>query len=446
MKFKPVNYLKTLFDNKKFLIAFSLICAVIFWLVIDIAENPTREVNVSGISVAVANQTDDNGKELMTVGEYQNEVSVTVKGPGYIVSNVTADDISVSVVSYADVNQPGTYVLNLSASVDLNGCSVVKITPSYIKVDYDYDTTADIPVEVDISGFRNYLDDNKEIYKSTLKNNADGSDITFLNVTGPSEVIGSISKVVATPVLPSEVEAKTQNFSATLVFYDTVGNPVDTSMLVYNTDYYVRVVVYKVAEVTLVPTFTNLPQCYSAPNSLPKINLYRYNETAKSTQKLETVTVRGPIDAIDGLVSTGLPLAPIDFMMVTRGNTDFNVSFALTDGVEVVDGTEEVKVSIELNNLRTATFTISPSKINFTGLNGLTASSALTNKSISVTVCYDRNKHTKVSADSFVLTVDCSDVTAAASVTKTISLTTTSSDIYAWANVIDPNETIVIIK
>ena len=176
MNFNLINLINRWFGNKKFLIAFSLVCAVIFWLVIDITENPTREITVNDVKVSISNQIDDGGNVLMALGETERDVSVTVSGPGYIVSNVKKSDIIVSVVSYSDVNRPGTYVLNLTASVDVSGCQISKISPSYIQVDYDYDTAADIPVEIDVSGVQQVVTADLEIYKSSLKSNADGLD------------------------------------------------------------------------------------------------------------------------------------------------------------------------------------------------------------------------------------------------------------------------------
>ena len=133
MKFRPIIKINRLFGNK-FLMDFSVLCAVIFWLIIDISENPVKEVIISDITVAVTNQTDDEGKQLMVTGETEHDVSVTVSGPRYIVSRVDKSDIIVSVVSYADVDKPGDYELKLTASVNVSGCQISKITPSTVKV------------------------------------------------------------------------------------------------------------------------------------------------------------------------------------------------------------------------------------------------------------------------------------------------------------------------
>lgn len=448
MKLKPLESINRLFENKRFLVAFSLICAVIFWLIIDISENPTREITVSDMSISVADRTDDNGDVLMVLGDSERKVSVTVSGPGYIVSNVTKNDIKLSVVSYSDVNRPGTYVLNLTASVDVSGCRITEISPSYLKVDYDYDSSADIPIEVDMSDFRQLLPADREIYKSSLRVDSDGSELAALSVSGPSEVIGSIAKVSVKPILSSDTAPDTQNFQPTLTFLDTLGNPVDASQLVYSGDIYIRAVVYKVAEVTLKPTFTNLPSCYSSSDSgLPPYTLYNYSETAKSKETVTTVKIRGPVEAVDRHIAEGLELSPIDFMKVTADNTSFNAAFKLDDGVEVIDGTEEITVSLDLGRLYTTELKVSPSDIEFSGLPvGLSATSTITNKTITVKLCYDRDKTKKIAASDIVLTVDLSGITTASSVTKPITVTTTDKSIYAWSTLIDPGETIVEIK
>ena len=448
MKFKPISTVNRWFGNKKFLMIFSLVCAVIFWLIIDISENPTREIILSNIKVNVANQTDDSGKDLVVFGVSESNVDVTVSGPGYIVGGVDEGDISIGVKSYQDVNKPGTYKLNLTATINASGCQITKITPSEIEVSYDYDTTAEIPVEVDTSVFEGILPYDRIIDSSSLMSKADGNELPKLAVSGPSEVIGLISKVVAVPNIPSDAEPKSQKFETVLNFYDANGNVISETQverLDFNRDINVRIVVHKLADVKLVPTFTNLPDCYSS--EMPKHTIYRYSEKSRGNEELTTVKVRGPVDTVENLISTGLSLSPIDFMKVNSENTSFNVSFILPEDVEIVDGTEEVVVEFYFGDLRTVNIELDSSDIQFIGLpDGLSAGSTLTNRSIKIKICYDRDKTRKVSASDFILNVDLTGVKAASTVTKPLIVTTVSSSTYAWAISIDPIETIIIIK
>ncbi len=448
MKFKPLSTINRLFENKKFLIIFSVLCAVVFWLIIDISENPVKEVEISDIVVSISNQTDDEGKQLMVVGDAEHKVSVTVSGPRYIVSRVNRENVEVKVMSYEDVNLPGNYDLKLTASVDVSGCQIVKISPSSVRVDYDYNTEASVSVEVDVSGFDKLLLADREI-KGVLRSNADGNEISSINIKGPSEIVSIVSKAVVVPKLPENVTLETQNLKDfEFKFYDKDGKEIDSTGIEFNRDVNVRAVVYKVADVPLVPTFNNLPTCYSASQSgLPPYTLYAYSDKARSNIAITHVKVRGPIEAVDNLLVSGLKLQAIDFMQVKSGNTSFNVAFILDEGVEITDGTQEITVALNLGRLKTTVLEVEPSQIKFTGLpSGLTAGSTITNNNIKVTVCYDSNETSRVRAKDIVLTVDLSGITTPSSVKKTITMTTSDSSVFAWATAIEPVDTVVEIK
>lgn len=450
MKFSPMKLISRLFDNKKFLVAFSVCLAIVFWLVIEITENPSRDIVLSGVPITLSEQTDDNDNVLAPVGEYNKEVTVTVSGPGYLVGTVTKDDITVSVSSYAEVTKPGTYVLNLTASTTKSGCSISKISPSYVQVTYDFDTSAEIPVEIDTSEFQQYVNEDCEIYKSSLKNNADGAEITALAITGPSEKVGKIERVVIKPDLTTaeggQVGSVTSNFKGNVVFYDAAGNEVDTLGLTYNVDTYVRIVVYKTAEVNLVPTFTNLPDYYkNSQSGKPPFTLNVYDDIGKKYKAVSKVTVKGPIDTIDGLVVSGLQLSPIDFSKVTPDNKSFNVSFVLAEGVEVVDGTEEVTVSLDLGTLRTKTITVQPSAIKFQGLKqGLNATSSY-KMGIKVVVCAKYAVLRQIDANDIALIIDCSEITTATTETKNLTVSLKGGP-EAWINSCSVSEVSVTVK
>lgn len=439
--------LSRLFDNKKFLAVFSIVVAVVFWLVIEIAENPSRDVTVSEVPVTLIEKQDDNEKTLVPVGEYSDKVTVIVKGPGYIVGTVSKDDISVSVKSYKDVEKPGTYTLSLEATVNKSGCTA-EPSPNFIQVQYDYISEAEIPVEVDVSEFVFSATD-REVGRSVLKNNSDDAELSTLHISGPSEVVSKVAKVVVKPLSGGAAfEEKTTNFdNKELVFYDQFDQAVeDASLLVYNTDTYVRVVVYKTAEVPLKPTFTNLPAYYSSTNSgLPKYKLRIYDEIKNKYQTVSSVTVKGPVDTVDSLLTKGLELAPIDFSKVKSGNTKFNVSFVLADGVSVVDGTEEITVALDLGTLTTKTVTIEPSNIKFTGLaQGFTVGTSY-KKGIKVVLCGRSAALSKVSASDITISVDCSSITVATVETKALKVTVAAS-VEAWATSSDPTEISITVN
>lgn len=455
MKFEFLNGFKKLFDNKKFLVAFSVVLAIVFWLVIEITENPSRDITLSDVPVTLIEKQDDNNNKLVPVGDYNDKVTVMISGPGYIVGTVSKDDVTVSVKSYKDVEKPDRYTLLLEATVGKNGCTAVP-SPNFIEVTYDYILEADIPVEIDVSELDKQLTGdtaNKysdlHIERSVLKNEADGAELPTLKISGPSEVVSKVAKVKIKPDLKVKAfERKTDNFEEfTLEFLDKDSKPIvdqDASLLTYNTETYVRVVVYKTAEVQLKPTFINKPGSYDA-DEIPNCSLKIFNEINNKYEAISSVKVKGPIDAVDSLISNGLLLSPIDFTKVTPGNTKFNVSFVLADGVSVVDGTEEITVSLNIGTVRQKTVTVDPSRIQFYGLGeGMTATTSY-KKGISVTVCGRYAVLSTVNADDIVISVDCTGMAAASSGTKPLTVTITGS-VEAWAVSINPVDINVTVK
>ncbi|MBE6798375.1 MAG: hypothetical protein E7525_01135 [Ruminococcaceae bacterium] len=439
MKFEFLKKFRKLFDNKKFLVAFSVVIAVVFWLVIEIGENPSRDITLSDVPVTLIEKQDDNNNKLVPVGQYSDNVTVIVSGPGYIVGTVSKDDVTVSVKSYKDVEKTGVYTLTLEASVNKSGCTAVP-SPNFIQVKYDYIMEADIPVEVDVSEFKFTTVTDRKIGRSILKSEADGAELTTLKISGPSEVVSSVARVVVKPLQGLQPFAEeTVNYdSYEATFYDHAGNPIaDSSQLVYNTDTYVRVVVYKTAEVGLKPTFTNLPQYYVDNGGLPKFSLSVFNETTNKFEAIDSVTVQGPVETVQALLDNGLSLAPIDFSKVTPGNTKFNVSFVLGDGVTVVDGTEEITVSLDVGSLKQKSFTIDPSKIQFYNLNGGMTATTSYKKGITVTLCGRYAVLSKVKAEDIQLSVDCADIATASVNTKTLTVKLKGS-VEAWAVSINP--------
>lgn len=411
----PVSWISRLFDSKKFLIAFSIVCATVFWLVIDITENPSRDITLSDVTVPVLAQEDDNGRELIPIGQYSEgvSVSVTINGPGYIVSTATKDDISVSVKGYAEVSKPGTYLLTFSATVNKTDCEVVSISPSVIQVVYDYNTTADIPVEVDTSGYEQYLAEGCEIdaVKSKLRNESDSTEIYTIKVTGPSEVVSVISKAVAKPVLTTpQISSESQTFKdVELIFYDALGNKVDVGSLSYTTEHYLRIVVYKRALVKIVPTFINMPQYYAQSDSgMPPFELFRNDERTKSKSKIEYIEVKGPAESVDKLILEGINLSPIDFKQIDNNENSFICSFVLDEGVEIADGTEEITVVLDFNGKLSTSKAISvdPSVIKMVNTGDKQYVVNYTG-TIKITLCGNASDIKKIKAEHLTLSVDC---------------------------------------
>ena len=84
------NLIHKLLHNNRFVAVFSLILAIVLWLVISVSENPQRTISLSGVPISINTQgtvVGTLGMEVVSDSHPQN-VTVVVNGPSYIVSSL----------------------------------------------------------------------------------------------------------------------------------------------------------------------------------------------------------------------------------------------------------------------------------------------------------------------------------------------------------------------
>lgn len=403
-------HLSKLFYNKKFLVAFSAVLAVILWLVIYINENPMRETTINNVPISISlknSVVEELGLDI--VGSLDQTVSVTVSGPNYVVSSVTADDILVN-VSISNVNTAGSYKLELVAAKNSgkSGYTILGVSPSSVEVDFDYYETKIYTVEpiaigasaVDLPGYEAKSAQVTNVAQSTLE------------VKGPKSVVEKIAKVQAVCEVNAVLD-KTTSYDATLKFLDEDGNAVDSTYLTYPEEKYsITVPIYKKVTLPIVPAFTNTPEGYlgSVPCTL--------SET--------TVTVEGAPEMIDTL--TEIKLKPIDFSSITTTQTSFEAALDLPSAIKCADNLETVTVKLSLGQLRERTFNVG--EISGTALSdGLTATfDTLKN----VKICGNRTTVNRLSSTDLYAVADLSTITASGTYTVPVQIKCKSSN-GVWA-------------
>lgn len=415
----PVSFISRLFDNKKFLVAFSIVCAVVFWLIIDIIENPSRDVAFTDVSIPITNIEDDEERQLEPIGDYIKTVSVTVNGPGYIVNTVDKADIEVSIASYVKNPNSNTYTLTLSASVAKNDCKVVSISPKEIKVKYDYELTKDIPVEIDSSEFKTYLEGFKDAENGISYGIEDLVGKEFISVTGFSEEVLKIDKAIVKPIL-TDLELTENNRpvgaydfkNVEVVFKGADGKSLELDSVDYSTAYGLHIEVYERATVKIVPQFTNVPDYFSS-NEL-KYRLFRNGDAMASKAKYDelngSIMVKGPVGTIDRLIEEGIKLSPIDFSEITKNKQQISRGFILEEGVEIVDGTAQIIVEVDCggNLSLSKEILFDPSLIQLINTDGKTYEVVHAN-AIKIVLCGKSADIKKIKPFNLTLTVDCSE-------------------------------------
>ena len=343
MKFHRNFSFKKLFYNKRFVLAFSLIFAFVFWLIISIEQNPERSRTFNNIPVTV--NTQGSAMESLGINIINDisdkNVSVTVYGPNYVVSSLNSDDIVIT-ASVADVTTPGTYDLKLVAHQNgaENGYTFSNISPSSIRVTFDYVDTKEFSVTSKADGVSVSVDSNL-VREDPLISDAENSTIT---VKGPRSLVQKIDSVVAVTDEKVALDATTK-FDAEIQLLDVSGNKIDKTNITLSTETVsIMVPISKKAVLNVVPSFQNL-------TDEGILDILDYNLS------VEKVTVIGPPATIESM--SQVSLEAIDIREVTSQNNTFTKKLILPDGVKLQDNIESVSVKVKTSAFTQKTLTVS---------------------------------------------------------------------------------------
>jgi hypothetical protein len=334
-------HLRKLLGNKRFTVPFSLGLAFVLWLVITINQNPIIERSFSDMTINVnLENTFASDKGMSIVDDISTQkFTVVVRGASYAVSSITSGDINVY-ASAASVDAPGEYDLDVMASKtnQLANYEILSVTPSTMKVSFDYIDTKDFTIKPKTEG-------------ATAKDGliaengiVSGTENDTVTISGPRTVMNKISSVVALAKVNKTLDVS-ETFDADIVLYDEQGNQISDEHLTLSINKVkVTVPISKTKTVPVLVDFANLP------NGFDKISIsYSLNYSS--------VTVIGKPETVDKTES--VTLSPIDLTAVSPTANSFDVSAKLPEGVRLVDNIEYFNVKLNIDDYSQKVITVS---------------------------------------------------------------------------------------
>ena len=361
MTFKK-DFFKNLFYNKKFVIAFSVIVAFLFWLIVTLVENPEREITFSNINISMSmnDQASESGLEI--ISSSNTTANVTVSGPSYVLATLSVNDIAV-IAQLDDITEAGEQQISLTANCTKVGdIKIVGVSPAKVTAVFDYRDTKDFVVEVIADGVTS---SDKRLTRGTpvVSNAVDSS----VEITGPRKELEKIAKVVAITDA-SEAISVTKSYDARIVLYDADGNKIDTKNFVLSSDT-IKITVPILLEKTLPvkAAFKNTPDAY-------------LKTPISHTVSINEITVLGPESTVSEMEF--IALSAIDFDTISAGNKTFTVTLDLPNGVKCVDNVENVSVEITATSITDRTLNVN--EIKFINLGEGLKASAGTIKNVKI--------------------------------------------------------------
>lgn len=340
---KKKQRISDLFYDNRFLLVFSLLVAIGFWLIV-VVEYGVEVEDTKTVSVVVDYEKVKNDFGLVPFGNSEEyKVDVTVSGKKYIIdSDDIVNDIVVKAdVSYVTASGQNTLKLIASASNENALFNIVDLSQDEITVYFDYPGEKDCVIETDIVYDEDAVPDGYIVGKCIL------SEAEIVTVTGPESTVGRVSKVVARATVTGSMR-ENKTVDAELVALTSDGETVSNVSFVINSVAKERVrvtlPVYKIAVLSPECKFTGTPLSYM--NNPP----FEIEITPG------TVTVGMPEKMLES--KTTFKISTIDFSEINVGGNGFYTNASEIDYAEIVDGTEDFMINIKTVGVESKTLRV----------------------------------------------------------------------------------------
>lgn len=342
---KNSRKISDLFYNNRFLLIFSVVAAVIIWVVVAVEFSPETTITVRNVPIRISSTGLIDSKKLEAFGAENLTVDVTVVGKRYIVEDDSIINDLDAVANTASVTKSGTHKL----SVDVGSVStrpqyeIVSYTVSEVEVLFDYYVEKQVPVEPVVS----------------VENGSFAADGYFaedfepavekVTIYGPKSEVESVMKVDAYATVAGNLKDN-NGFTASLKLAkqngDTpkyVGIKAVTEEMA-NGSIYINTLIYKEAKASAAVTFTDVPAGIADAGTIVEY-------------KVE------PAQAVFGfsdVVSESVPVATISFNEIdfrNKGEQIFVREYSGKEGVVIKDeetgkpGTGSFTVTVTVKNV-----------------------------------------------------------------------------------------------
>lgn len=319
-------------ESKTFYIILSVLVAIIFWFYVRTVEDPVKSTVIRNVPVEVTGETILANQGLAVAELSQTSVDFRVEAPTSVLDTLNRKNV----VAIVDVSKcvagenSLTYSPRVQSNISTEGATWLGQSPETITVRVEKLDSKVFPIEFQLRGSvaEGYQAGTAAISPETV------------TVSGPVEYVSKVAKVAAVLEVNGLSEPYTGNLP--LVLLDANGGVLEDMDVEMDAESaYVSLPVVVVREIDL------------------KVNLIPGGGAAVSDAdwkiEPETITVSGPVAAMEGL--TELSLGSVDLSKVI-GTKMLSMPITLSPTLENVSGVSNATVTVTVDGLSTRSFEV----------------------------------------------------------------------------------------
>ncbi len=369
--------LRKLIYNDKYLIVLSVIAAVVIWIATSINLSPET---TKSVTVPVTVDFSGTLAEQLGIQYFDSTditVDVTISCQRYLARDITADDISATLRTDTVTSAGYQSVQILVSTRGTDEFSIESYYPTSVAGLYDVYQEQSFPVQLKYTN-TDFCADGYVAGVTTLS-----SDEVL--VGGPKTYVSQIDRVEATISLDSNL-SESQLVDLAPVALDSSGKKLD--YITFENSITANIPILKVENLSPQVNLVNAP-----------VNVQNIVDIDYSVSKIQAGVLESGENAV-------LDIGDINFNEISPGKNEFTFDLTQLSGVVVLDGTDEVTVTVTVpDDYETRDIRVSASNVTISPPDGYTAQ-AVSLPDTTITVVGSSSALENLSSSNLVLSCD----------------------------------------
>lgn len=326
---------KNLIDNNKFILAISLLIAIVFWCSTAINVSPEETKTLTEIPVTFDLSIPEQYNLLPFNDIEAVTAKVTVKGKKSKLGSITKDDVKAN-VDCSQVNKSGTYNIQIDLSIaddqKKNDFSIVADTTQYARVWFDTLSTGTMNLKTEITG--------KEKIAEGYIMGEPALSTDVVSYSGPTQMFNQVKSIVVRSEISENATDSITVDQPNVVALDANGDEVNNILFEYNNSKLSLVIpILKQATLPVSVNFINAPAGFTEAN-------------VGITYEPANLAIGASPSYLNS--TSALPIGDIDFATLTPGVKTFRFDVSKLKDVTVTDSSiKEVVVTMDFSNYTT---------------------------------------------------------------------------------------------